>query len=203
METDTELEPDELEPDELEPDELEPDESGTDALLVPMPKAMMVIGFVIVANLFFFFVPWQMTWKMNLFMGVCILFALLLNDYTSSLNEGEKIELNETVNARTGHKLQSFYIYGLILWCGVVMFSQYWVAGGREPFFHDLIITYVIGLIPLLCTWLIQALTSIKLDEDGQFETFYAIIRVYKLWAWGFLGMYGIILFMLMIFEGD
>jgi len=167
--------------------------SATHEHTIPMGYAISIIVIVLVVIFGLFVAPLFIAIKIYLFMAVCIAVAFGLK-YNKTY--GTKTP-KESSTFSTVEYLTLVITMVAIFWCGAVKFIQYWFPGGAEPYFHDLSAIYTAALVPLIVCW------GAALLYSADKKTIRSLIWCFRVWTYGYLAMFGLILFLLIVFEGD
>ncbi len=166
---------------------------NTKTVTVPMAGAISILAAAIIITFGIFISPLFIGYKVYLYWGLCF----IANIFVCRNKWYKKQHKKHIDNISTPVNLSLMATAGLMFWCGIIKFSQYWLPGGAEPFFHDAALFYVSFLVLFIVFWVI--LVFIYPIE----QALCAIVDSFSLWATGFILMHFGMLLMLLIFEGD
>jgi len=158
-----------------------------------MGWAISAVAAAIIITFGIFISPLHIGYKVYAYMGLCWITAFLFrfNKWFSRHYEKcyDKWTRTQTISL--------IFDFILIIWCGIVMFSAFWMPGGAEPFFHDIALHYISALALFIVFW------SIVLIASPEEHTAFVVMHCYRMWAYGFVWMHIFIGIMLIIYEGD
>ncbi len=160
---------------------------------VPMVGAVSILIATIIITFGVFILPVYIGYKVYLYWSLCFItcFMFRFNEWFKRVYKKYMQSLTLTATVTT------CVVFGLMFWCGFVIFSQFWLSGGSDPFFHHSALFYVSSLSLLIVYWGIVLLIS------PVERTFFTIMHSFRIWTYGFIWMHTGMLIMLIIFEGD
>ena len=160
---------------------------------VPVGWAMSAIVAALLISFGTFISPLFIATKCYVFMGICFLAAFLVRYYgwyyKWASSPSAKMYKVDTISL--------LLVLALVVYTGGIKFSQYWIDGGAEPFFHDITVSYIAGLAVLILRWVVALLFS---QDD---TTFLSVIRSFRIWAFCYILVWILMGIMFIVFEGD